>query len=256
MKLVSQMLLCVPLFVTAHAQSDSTNRVAIAADSTPALPAKLAAGEQLDYAVSFGPFHVGSGRMVVVGLDTIGGHTVWHAVLTINGGIPFFHVADTTSSWFDTATFVSRRFVQHINEGRYHVQRDFRINPEHQFYIKNNDPPTQASADPLDDVSMIYFVRTLPMTIGARHEFRRYFQPEGNPVVITVVRRDSVHVDAGAFATVVVEPTITTSGIFSQDGRAQIWLSDDTRRLVVQLKSHLSFGSLNLYLTHVTPGHP
>jgi hypothetical protein len=30
-----------------------------------------------------------------------------------------------------------------------------------------------------------------------------------------------------------------------------VWLSDDARRVMVQLKSKLSFGSLNLYLRSV-----
>jgi hypothetical protein len=36
--------------------------------------------------------------------------------------------------------------------------------------------------------------------------------------------------------------------VFSKNGRAEVWLTDDDRRLMVQLKSHLKFGSLSLYL--------
>jgi hypothetical protein len=47
---------------------------------------------------------------------------------------------------------------------------------------------------------------------------------------------------------VVVQPTIKTKGIFGEGGRAEVWISDDADRIVVQMKSSLSFGSLNLYL--------
>lgn len=40
-------------------------------------------------------------------------------------------------------------------------------------------------------------------------------------------------------------------GIFSENGRAEIWLSDDDRRIMLQMKSKLSFGSLNLYLRSI-----
>jgi hypothetical protein len=47
---------------------------------------------------------------------------------------------------------------------------------------------------------------------------------------------------------VVVRPIIKAKGVFSENGRAEVWLTDDDRRLMVQLKSHLKFGSLSLYL--------
>ena len=51
------------------------------------------------------------------------------------------------------------------------------------------------------------------------------------------------HVDA-----IVIQPIIKTKGIFSEGGRAEVWLSDDANRIMLQMKSKLSFGSLNLYL--------
>ena len=65
---------------------------------------------------------------------------------------------------------------------------------------------------------------------------------------IRVLRRDTISVPAGKFNTIVVQPTIKTKGIFSEGGRAEVWISDDADRIVVQMKSQLSFGSLNLYL--------
>jgi hypothetical protein len=213
-------------------------------------------GERLNYSVSFEHLQVGSGDMSLVGADTVGGHAVWHAQLTISGGIPFFRVLDTTASWFDTLTFDSRRFEQHINEGRYHAKRDFQIDPDAHVYRKNADPPAVSSDDPLDDVSMIYFVRTLPLRDGDRYELRRYFQPEGNPVVLRVIRREAITVPAGTFGAILLEPEITTAGIFSHDGHAQLWFSDDSARVLLQMKSHLSFGSINLRLTSIAATPP
>ena len=53
---------------------------------------------------------------------------------------------------------------------------------------------------------------------------------------------------AGEFNAVVLQPLIKTSGIFSEGGKAEIWLTDDDRHMMLQMKSKLSFGSLNLYL--------
>jgi hypothetical protein len=71
-------------------------------------------------------------------------------------------------------------------------------------------------------------------------------------VTIRVLRKEQVKVPAGTFDAVVIQPIIKAKGIFSEDGQAEIWLSDDDRRMMLQMKSRLSFGSLNLYLRSYT----
>ena len=48
-------------------------------------------------------------------------------------------------------------------------------------------------------------------------------------------------------------PVIKTKGIFSENGHAEVWLSDDENHIVVQMKSKVSFGSLSLYLKNYKP---
>jgi hypothetical protein len=62
-----------------------------------------------------------------------------------------------------------------------------------------------------------------------------------------VLRRERVSVPAGTFNAIVVRPIIKTKGVF-ENGRAEVWLSDDSRRLIVQIKSKMRIGSLNLFL--------
>jgi hypothetical protein len=52
----------------------------------------------------------------------------------------------------------------------------------------------------------------------------------------------------------VIQPIIKSKGIFSEKGHAEMWLTDDSRRLLVQMKTDLSIGSLNLYLRGYVPG--
>ena len=51
-----------------------------------------------------------------------------------------------------------------------------------------------------------------------------------------------------------IRTIIKARGVFSEDGRAEIWLTDDDRRLMVQMKSHMKVGSLSLFLRSYTPG--
>ena len=193
--------------------------------------------------------------MLLAGTDTVRGHTAWRAIFTISGGTFFYHVRDSTVSWFDTATLFSLRFFQHIREGRYHADRDYAIYPERSSYARLDKPEVPSVHEPLDDASFLYFLRSIPLEVGRTYTFNRYFQPEGNPIIIHVLRRERVTVPAGTFNAIVVQPQITTPGIFSQKGHAEVWLADDSTHTMLQLKSGLSFGSLNLYLTAYSPGN-
>jgi len=115
-------------------------------------------------------------------------------------------------------------------------------------------PEVPSVHDPLDDGSFLYFLRNVPLEIGHTYTFNRYFQPAGNPIIIRVLRREQVTVPAGTFNAIVVQPRIGTSRILSQKGRAEVWLADDSTHMMLQLKSSLPFGSINLYLTGYSLG--
>jgi hypothetical protein len=252
LRFLSSLLLGIFSAVALSAQSPpapAQGEKATALDKRP-----FEAGERLTYDVSFGVLHVGHGTMLLEGIDTVRGHTAWRAIFTISGGTLFFKVRDSTVSWFDTATLSSLRFVQHIREGRYHADRDYQIYPERATYARLDKPEVPSVHEPLDDASFLYFLRTVPLEVGRTYKFDRYFQPEGNPIIIHVLRRERVRVPAGTFNAIVMQPQITTPGIFSQKGHAEVWLADDSTHMMLQLKSGLSFGSLNLYLTSYSPG--
>jgi uncharacterized protein DUF3108 len=219
-------------------------------------PLPFTPGERLDYTISFGPIHVGTGSMQLTHGDTLRGQPTYHAVFRIQGGTLFFKVADRIESWFTTDSFASLKFTQSLHEGRYHAERNFDIYPSQHVYVPVGDTARPSVAEPLDDASFLYFVRTLPLVLGATYRFDRYFQVDGNPVVIRVVRRERITVPAGTFDAIVVQPQITTGGIFSKNGRAEVWLRADGAHEVLQMKSHLAFGSINLYLTREGAGTP
>ncbi len=210
-------------------------------------------GERLSYDVYFGAIKVGTGSMEVRGIDTVRGRPAYHTAFSLNGGIPFYKVDDVFESWFATDDLASLRFIQDQNEGTKERQHRYEIYPERQTYddLTDEKPEQPSVANPLDDGSFVYFVRTVPLEVGKTYEFQRYFRPDRNPVTIRVVRRERVKVPAGTFDAIVIQPVIKTKGVFSESGHAELWITDDERRVILQMKSQLSFGSLDLYLTDI-----
>ncbi len=218
------------------------------------IPVPFSIGERLEYDVKFGVLKVGNGKMEVLGIENIRGRDAWHTAFTVKGGTFFYKVNDRLESWIDTETFASLRHVQDLQEGKRDRERRFEIYPDRLVYTENDSEERPTARDPLDDGSFLYFIRTVPLSVGQTYDFPRYFRPDRNPVRVRVLRKESVKVPAGRFDAIVIQPIIKSKGIFSENGQAEIWLSDDDRRIMLQMKSNLSFGTLNLYLKSYTAG--
>jgi hypothetical protein len=222
------------------------------ADGAPAAPLPFGVGERLHYEVRFGTFKVGNADMDVVGIESIRGRDAYHTRFRVKGGTFFYKVNDVFESWMDTRTLASHRYISDQVEGGREREKRYEIFPDRRVY-QETGKPEQPSVDlPLDDGSFLYFVRTVPLEVGKTYDFNRYFRPDRNPVRIRVLRKERVKVPAGTFDAIVIQPSIKTKGIFGEGGNAEVWLSDDDNRIIVQLKSQLSFGSLNLYLRSYT----
>jgi hypothetical protein len=240
--------------IRAEGQSAPAPAAQLSAAISNAARVPFAVGEELVFRATFGGLPAGTARMRVDCIDVVRGRPAYHVVFTIDGGIPFFRVHDRYESWIDLETLSSLRHVQSISEGRYHRNTTYEIFAERGEFQKNLEDLRPSVSNPLDDASFIYAVRTLGVRAGDTIRNDRYFIPDRNPVVLTGLREDTVTVGAGTFTTTVVRPTIKTGGIFAENGDAQVWFTNDERRLPVMVKTRFSKFSLTLSLQSVTDG--
>lgn len=224
--------------------------------SPPAVDHPFGVGEKLVFDVRFGPVKVGTSTMEVREISHIRGRAAYKTYFSVQGGMFFYKVDNVLQSWIDTETLSSLRFVQRLDEGSRERERHFEIYPDRSVYVEVTKSPAEhpSVSNPLDDGSFLYFIRTIPLEVGRTYEFNRYFRPDRNPVTIRVMRRERIVVPAGTFNAIVLRPTIKSKGVFAEGGEAELWLSDDDRRMVLQLKTKVAFGSLNLFLRSFTPG--
>jgi hypothetical protein len=228
--------------------------------STAPMAVPFGPGEDLRYDVRLGFLgRKGRGHMKILGIDSVRDRTTYHVEMAIRGGLIWDQVRDQYDSWLDVTNLVTLRSIQDIKELQYERYRHFEIFPEEMRFerrdkVESGPIPTSL---PLDDVSFFYFVRTLPLEVGQEYTFNRYYRENGNPVVLQVLRRDTVEVPAGTFPTIVVKPLIQTSGLFGEGGEAELYFSDDDRRLLVLMRSKIPIiGFLSLHLRRVTEGEP
>lgn len=205
-------------------------------------------GERLTYDVYFGPLKAGEGSMEVLGHEDVRGKQAWHTRFRVRGGVPFYRVDDVLESWIGVECFHSLRFVQDFEEAGRVRERRYEIYPERAAFREDTLAEEASVPDPLDDGSFFYFIRTVDLQPGKTYTFNRYFRPDRNPVIIKVLKRERIRVPAGAYNAIVIQPIIKTRKMFSEKGEAHIWLSDDADRIMLQMKTKLPIGSLNLYL--------
>jgi hypothetical protein len=215
-------------------------------------------GERMTYSVRLGIVgNVGKGSMEVEGIDTIRGRETYAMRFRLQGGVAFAKVDDDFRSWMDTQQLFSHRFKQDQKEVKYERHRTIDFFPAQRTWrtIDGKDSGSMPTEAPLDDVSFIYFLRTIPLEVGRTYTFNRYFKEDGNPVVVRVLRRQKVTTKlAGTFNTIVVQPIIKTKGLFSEGGQAELYFSDDDKRILVMLKSKVKvLKSLDMELTGYNP---
>ena len=223
---------------------------------------QTASRERAEYQVKLGALVAGAGTMEVLGRETVDGHDTYHLALRIEGRLGPLRIDDRFESWVDAASWkdrpnlFSRRFVQDQRELGNRRQRTYEMSPERKKYrrVDTDETLDLPTTRPLDDVSVVYLARGLPLEVGDTYTIDRYFKAEANPIVLRVVRRETVTVPAGTFETVVVRPTIKTSGLFGEGGEAELFFTDDQQHTLVQMRSKVPLiGSLSLHLVRRAP---
>lgn len=236
----------------AQAPEEGTSNPRTLVDSAYEWQTPYRAGEVHEFRVRFGIIRAGTARLEVSGPQMVRGHDAMRFDFFLQGGVPLARVDNHVSSWVTGSPIRTLRFIQDLDEAGTSRYRNFEIYPERGVSVlrhEDNSEETLPTTLPLDDVSFLYFVRTLPLEIGDRYVLPHYFRESGNPVVIEVLRRETISVPAGRYNTIVIQPTFQSRGLFGEGGEAEIHLSDDWSRVVVQVRSRVSrVGSLTLSL--------
>jgi hypothetical protein len=227
-----------------------------------AAPVPFGVGERAQYRVSYGMMgRVGTGSMEVKGIEMVNGHPTYHLDFRLQGRILLVgRVNDLHESWLDVNGLFARRFRQDIHEINFKRKRERNFFPSELrwtgFTNEHQESGTLTTAQPLDDTSFLYYVRTLPLVVGQEYTLDKYWNPDGNPVIIRVLRTQRLRVPAGTFETVVIQPIIKTDGLFSEGGQAEVYFTNDADRVLVRLHAKVSIGTLDLQLEEFTPGRP
>jgi hypothetical protein len=216
--------------------------IGVCASSRP--PAESAAlpfsvGEKLKYEVSIAKGgKVGTATMWIEGPVDVRGVSTYLLRFDSRIRIAFLTAVSSSSSWFDPLRRSSLRFLKHERNPLARDDESVDLYPDQkQWKSADGGIGESPSSMPLDELSFMYFIRTLPMTAGATYRFERHFDAARNPIIVTAIRRDMIPTPIGELRVILVEMRVRDPRHYKGEGVIRIHLTDDECRLPARIES-------------------
>ena len=209
-------------------------------------------GEKFTYRVSWSGILIGYAVLEVLPLAQIDGKPAQHFVLRgkTKGFVDFFYRVHTRIDGFTDQAVTRTVFFKNQISGRHNKRITYEFDWDNQLLRRTeNDrqlPPIKILPGTFDLLSVFYFSRLSPMAVNLNY---RCPVTDGKKVVIgrvKVVRRETIAVADKKYDTFLLEPeTRHIGGVFkrSRNPKIQLWVTADSRRIPVRVRSKVIVGS-------------
>ncbi len=209
----------------------------------------FAVGEELVYDVNYGFITAGTAKMSIPRMSTMGGRPCYAVEFTVTSK-PFFDafykVRDRYESHIDVDGLYSWKFIQQIREGGY--KRDYHAGFDY-WRMKAVTPNGEFPVEPFtqDILSAFYFMRTYDYSgfrPGQKVQLRNFYKDSTYGLTVKYLGKQTVSVEAGEFRCILLEPIMKEGGLFKSSGRIIVWVTDDDRKIPVQVEAEIPIGSI------------
>ncbi|MCF7913062.1 MAG: DUF3108 domain-containing protein [Candidatus Cloacimonetes bacterium] len=228
--------------------------------------AQFGAGEELNFAISYGIITAGSVKMTVeetVNQDSIPTYKVTSRAKTTSFFDRLYKVRDLIEIEFSQDNFQTFRYHKKLSEGKY---RQNRINLYYPLagyadYLKKDKDAkkwTETKYDipvPARDIFTTFFsVRKLEFAVGDTIKATVTEDAKTNTVNILIRKIKNIETIFGDIDCYELEPQLRgTDSIFKQSGDIYIYLTADEAKIPVLLESEVIFGSFRATLDGYKP---
>jgi hypothetical protein len=196
-------------------------------------------GERLVYQVRVAKLGtIGKGVMSVEGPEDVRGEQTYRLRFSFKTRVGPVKAVNQSESWVDPRRMIALRFHKHERHPLSRHDEAVEIYPDQRRWEEADGTARESTTDaPLDELSFMYFLRTLPLTPDTVYTFTRHFDPARSPTTVRVIRRETVTTGAGEFQTALVEMRVKDPRRYRGEGVIRINISDDPCRLLVRIES-------------------
>jgi hypothetical protein len=219
----------------------------------PALEEIFTKGETLDYTVTWMKVTGGTARMTIApqGDDR---YRITSVAKSSGGFARLFKIRDEIETVVSRRDFSTLRITKNFDERGDKMFETTTIEDGIATRKRKKLRTLKVPRPVLDPISVIYHVRKFDLTPGKTYELTLYADLKLYTVYARAIRKETVQTPAGTFNTILVEPEMLNSSGVAKEEKLFIWYTDDERRLPVQVRTEVKFGSVTATLTSVTPG--
>jgi hypothetical protein len=243
----------------AGGQDDLPPRDSLPAGQVVTVPASehpIHAGESLRFAVQYGFIHAGTAWLEVPEIVDWHGAPCWRLVARAESNTFFsmYRVRNRIESLWDEKSRFSWRYFEDRHEGHYTANDTIVVDTTTSTVRYKNGQTYPIPRGAQDALSAFYYTRFQPLPIGGSITFNYHASRKSAPLEVRILRRETIKVRAGRFDCIVIEPILKAGGIFKNNGRLVIWLTNDERRMPVLMKSKVLIGSISVVLQDYKTG--
>lgn len=201
-------------------------------------------GETLRYAMTI--LGVAAGEIVLsAASDEQEGRPAYRLEMTIstnNFVSKLYYVRDSLRSWIDPETLTSMCFDEHTAEGR-RVREETLVFDLERLVARRGNRAMPITIPTFDALSSVYFLRTLVLE-GSEPVTLTVLSRDVFTLQVAIQGRETLTTPAGTFRTIRLEPMSPGENLIGKGKNLILWVTDDERKLPVQIKSRLSVGTL------------
>ncbi len=208
-------------------------------------------GEKLTFTIRYGIIKAGTATMGIPEEVKVRGNKSYKIVTeakSSNFFSAFYKVRDRVESYMDKDGLFTWQFNKKLREGKYRAEQLVEYDQANGWAVTNKKDSLRIPPCVQDILTSFYFIRTKDFKVGESHFIDNHADNKLYPLEVKVHKKERLKVDAGEFDCVVVEPVIRASGLFKHKGRLLVWLTDDERKIPVQMKSKIIIGYITAEL--------
>lgn len=208
-------------------------------------------GEKLIFSIEYGPLKAGTAIMEISEITMIDSIPTFHIVSlekTNSFFTKIYKIDDRYDSYIDTVNLHSLRFEKHIREGSYKKDQIVEFKQDSGKVVYSDGKEFQIEPGAKDIIASIYFARTLNLEVGKSFFINNHTDGKNYNLEVKVLKKEKVETLAGDFDCLVIQPVIEGGRVFASRDGLTIWLTDDTWKIPVLIRSKIMIGSIQAKL--------
>ena len=102
-----------------------------------------------------------------------------------------------------------------------------------------------------DPYSLFYLLRTKPLILGEIIKINTFSGKKVTPIQIITKTEETINTIIGSFNCLVIKPFREGKTLLKNKGDMMIWFSNDKKKLPIQIKIKLQYGSMLLKIKEI-----